>query len=108
MIRSVSRRSLANCLVGLLLAGATSGCALVAPQNRQDGMVTVNDARTFCVGLPDATGFCGPHAWAASRHLDGFPLGACVRVSYSADQASTTSVTGVSRLADCKQPSPTP
>jgi len=108
MIRSVQRRSLASCLIGLLLLAAASGCGLVAPHNRQDGVVTVNDARTFCIGLPAATGFCGPHAWAVGRHLAGLPLGACVRVSYSGGQASTTSVADVSRLVGCNQPTPTP
>jgi len=76
------------------------------PHNQQDGIVTINNATTFCIGLPAAGGFCGSPSWATSRNLQDLAPGDCIRVTYTAADATVDSVTGAWRLPDCHHAPP--
>jgi len=64
---------------------------------------TINPARSgrFCVGLPAATGFCTSTAWAADRGVLSVPLGSCVRVTYTGDQADDQTVQKIETSSSC-------
>lgn len=111
-VANLSPRSLARlsgavgCAVLAIGVGALTGCA--APHHQQDGIVTINNASTFCVGLPAATGFCGSASWATSRNLARLAAGDCVRVTYSAASATVDTVTGAWQLPECHKVAPSP
>ena len=97
--------------------GAALGCAALAvsvssltscaaPHNQQDGIVTINNASTFCVGLPAAAGFCGSPSWATSRNLQSLAPGDCIRVTYTTVDATVDTVTGAWQLPDCHRAQP--
>jgi len=88
-----------GCVALAISVGPLAGCA--SPRNQQDGIVTINNASTFCIGLPTATGFCASPSWATSRNLRNLAPGDCIRVTYSAIDATVDSVTGAWRLPGC-------
>ena len=93
-----------GCVAVAISVGPLAGCA--APHNQQDGIVTINNASTFCIGLPAASGFCGSPSWATSRNLQDLAPGDCIRVTYTAADATVDTVTGAWRLPDCHHAPP--
>jgi hypothetical protein len=99
----VSARAILLASGTLLVVGACG-----APSHQQQGIVTVNTATSFCVGLPAASGFCTSPDWAEQHHVRGLAAGDCVRVTYSSDEATDASVTRIDRVPGCHQKPPTP
>jgi hypothetical protein len=91
-------------LAVVLIVGAA---ACSTPPKQQSGIITFNDSRSFCVGLPAAAGFCATPAWARNHNLPEMRPGDCVRVTYSGAKVDPSNVTKVEPVAGCHSPAPT-